>query len=223
MRPWVLVVLAMSADGKIADRDRSPARFGSERDRAHLETQIAGVDGVLFGAGTLRAYGTTLPVTNPELLQQRRSQGKLEQPVHVVVSRSGELDPNLRFFRQGVPRWLLTSATGAQRWQGEAAFEQVIVVPDGDDGLNWSIALANLHQMGLQRLAVTGGGELVASLVAIGAIDELWLTVCPLLLGGATAPTPVEGNGRLAAIAPRLNLLSVEQIEDEVFLHYRVI
>lgn len=223
MQPWVVVVLAMSADGKIADRDRSPARFGSERDRAHLETQIAGVDGVLFGAGTLRAYGTTLPVTNPELLQQRRSQGKPEQPVHIVVSRSGELDPNLRFFRQGVPRWLLTSATGAQRWQREAAFEQVIVVPDEADGLNGSIALANLHQMGLKRLAVTGGGELVASLVAIGAIDELWLTVCPLLLGGVTAPTPVGGSGLLAAIAPRLNLLSVEQIEDEVFLHYRVI
>jgi 5-amino-6-(5-phosphoribosylamino)uracil reductase len=223
MRPWVVVVLAMSADGKIADRDRSPARFGSERDRGHLETQMAGVDGVLFGAGTLRAYGTTLPVTNPELLQQRRSQGKPEQPVHVVVSRSGKLDPNLRFFRQGVPRWLLTSATGSQRWQGEAAFEQVIVVPDGDDGLNGAIALANLYQMGLKRLAVTGGGKLVASLMAIGAIDELWLTVCPLLLGGVTAPTPVEGSGLLVAIAPRLNLLSVEQIENEVFLHYRVI
>lgn len=223
MRPWVVVVLAMSADGKIADRDRSPARFGSGYDRAHLETQISEVDGVLFGAGTLRAYGTTLTVTNPDLLQKRRSQGKPDQPVHVVGSRSGNLDPDLRFFRQQVPRWLLTSVMGAHRWQGEEAFEQVIMMPDGEEGLDWAIALAKLHQMGLQRIAVTGGGELVASLLRVGAIDELWLTVCPLLLGGATAPTPVEGGGLAAAIAPQLRLLSVQQIEDEVFLHYRVI
>lgn len=50
--------------------------------------------------------------------------------------------------------------------------------------------------------------------------DELWLTVCPLLLGGATAPTPVEGEGFCLALAPRLELLSVQANNQEVFLHY---
>ena len=55
VRPHTTVVLAMSADGKIADVKRSPARFGSAADKAHLEKQVAQVDAVLFGAGTLRA------------------------------------------------------------------------------------------------------------------------------------------------------------------------
>lgn len=83
-------------------------------------------------------------------------------------------------------------------------------------------ALIQLHTAGLRRLIVAGGGELVASLLAVDAIDELWLTVCPLLLGGQVAPTPVGGDGWLAIAAPRLELLSVKAIAHEVFLHYRL-
>jgi 5-amino-6-(5-phosphoribosylamino)uracil reductase len=62
---------------------------------------------------------------------------------------------------------------------------------------------------------------LVASLLAADLIDEFWLTVCPLILGGITAPTPVDGAGFSAQLAKHLELLSVETIEQEVFLHYR--
>lgn len=220
-RPHITVVLAMSADGKIADAWRSPARFGSAQDKSHLETQIAQADGVLFGAGTLRAYGSTLRVTHPNLLQQRQQQGKPPQPVHIVCSQSAQLDPNYAFFRQPVPRWLLTTIAPDELLQ--MPFERVVTVAVRDAGLNWVDALQQLRQLGLERLAVTGGGEVVASLLAIGGIDEMWLTVCPLLLGGRAAPTPVEGMGFLEEMATRLELLGVEAIAQEVFLHYRVL
>ena len=220
-RPHVTVILAMSADGKIADAWRSPARFGSTQDKSHLEAQIAQADGVLFGAGTLRAYGSTLRVTHPHLLQQRQQQGKPPQPVHIVCSQSTQFDPNYAFFRQPVPRWLLTTAAQDDRLQ--MPFERVITVDGGAAGLNWVDALRQLQQLGLERLAVTGGGEVVASLLAIGGIDEMWLTVCPLLLGGKDAPTPVGGIGVLEEMATRLELLGVEAIAQEVFLHYRIL
>ena len=71
-RPKTTVILAMTADGKIADRTKTAARFGSNADKAHLESQIALADGVIFGAGTLKAYGSSLPITNPNLLEQRQ-------------------------------------------------------------------------------------------------------------------------------------------------------
>ena len=223
----------MSADGKIADVKRSPARFSSAADRAHLEEQIAASDAVLFGAGTLRAYGTTLSVSNPQLLQQRYQQNLPPQPVQIVASLEANIDPKLRFFRQLVPRWLLTTAVGAKRWQACSEFEQILVceAPStlGDEvqagaepmrsTLDWTSALEQLAHLGLKRLAVLGGGQLVASLLAADLIDEFWLTICPLILGGTTAPTPVEGTGFYPA-APRLELLSVHAIEQEVFLHY---
>ncbi|MEB3336272.1 MAG: RibD family protein [Leptolyngbyaceae bacterium] len=225
-RPHTTVVLAMSADGKIADWQRSPARFGSAIDKAHLEQQIALADGVLFGAGTLRAYGTTLRVSHPPLLQQRQEQGKPAQPVQIVASQTGLLDSQYPFFQQPVPRWLITTTAGAQPWQGQSEFERVLRV-DTDSkehqGIDWIAAFQQLVALGLERLVVAGGGELVASLLALGLIDELWLTVCPLILGGATAPTPAEGIGFLAQFAPRLELVSAEVKEQEVFLHYRLV
>lgn len=221
-RPYTIVVLAMSADGKIADAQRSPARFGSAVDKAHLEKQIALVDGVLFGAGTLRAYGTTLSISDPELLKQRELQGKKSQPVHIVCSGSGKIDPELRFFKQQVPRWLFTTIKGSQFWQQKREFHKVFAIEMVEGGIDWVAAGEKLTEMGLQKVAVLGGGKLVASLLAVDLVDEFWLTVCPLILGGENAPTPVAGVGFLANLAPKLQLLSVETVEQEIFLHYRL-
>ena len=206
----------MSIDGKIADIKRSPARFSSVADRKHLEKQLALVDAALFGAGTLRAYGTTLPITDPQLLQWRQEQHKPPQPIHIVCSASGQLDPHLRFFRQKVPRWLLTTDTASQLWQADPNyFEHVLTLE------NWSTVLEQFNQSGIKKLAILGGGELVASLMAEDLIDEFWLTLCPVILGGVDAPSPVEGMGFLASNAPFWELSSVERLENELFLNYR--
>ncbi|MFM2064501.1 MAG: hypothetical protein RLZZ507_4172 [Cyanobacteriota bacterium] len=221
-RPHTTVVLAMSADGKIADVVRSPARFGSGADKAHLEKQIAASDAVLFGAGTLRAYGTTLTVSHPILLQQRKTENKSLQPVHIVLSSSGNLNPDIKFFQQPVKRWLLTTREGSNFWQGRSEFEQILVMETPSGNIDTRAAWQHLGSLEIKRLAVLGGGQLVASLLEFDLIDEFWLTICPLILGGTAAPTPVEGQGFLSNLAPRLQLLEVVTVEQEVFLHYRL-
>lgn len=226
-RPHTTVVLAMSADGKIADCRREPARFGSSADKAHLEEQIAASDAILLGAGTLRAYGTTLTVTHPLLLQHRRQQGKPAQPVHIVITNSANLNPEIKFFQQPVKRWLLTTTAGALAWQEHQRecpppFEEILVFETSQGTIDAIAALAHLASLDITRLAVLGGGALVASMLESDLIDELWLTVCPLILGGVTAPTPVDGDGFISQFAPRLQLLEVKTIEQEVFLHYRL-
>jgi 5-amino-6-(5-phosphoribosylamino)uracil reductase len=241
-RPHTTVILAMTTDGKIADIERSPARFGSAADKAHLEQQIALVDGVLLGAGTIRAYQTTFPISNPVLLAMRREQHKPPQPVHIVCSASGYIDPEIQFFQQQVPRWLLTTSSGANYWQkdGINKFEQILIAENNSQNLpiaqvssdsshleqksiDWKVALEEIADFGLEKLAVLGGGELVASMLVDDLIDELWLTICPLILGGSKAPTPVEGIGFSTQQAKSLKLLSLETIEQEIFVHYQVL
>lgn len=215
----ITVVLSMSADGKIADRDRTPARFSSPHDLAHLETEIAKADAVLFGAGTLRAYGTCLPIRQPALIARRKAHQESDQPIQIVCSRSGQIDPNLRFFQQSVPRWLLTTEPAAKPWEQTGRFERILYLPSIP--VDWRIVLQKFCQLGIQHLAVLGGGALVADFVEQDLIDELHLTVCPLLMGGQTAPTPADGCGLPVKLAPRLQLMHVKTLENEVFLHYR--
>ncbi len=223
-RPHTTVILAMTADGKISDRLKSPARFGSQQDKQHLETQIALVDGVLFGAETLRAYGTTLVIKNPDLLAQRQTKFQTLQPIQIVCSASGRLDPQLHFFSQPVPRWLLTTNIGANCWRSQKSlgFEKIIQMDNQALAINWLQALNKLEKLGLKKLAILGGGTLISSLLKANCIDEIWLTICPFLVGGKMSPTPVEGEGFILIEAKNLQLISVEKREQEIFLHYQV-
>ncbi|MEO0770796.1 MAG: RibD family protein [Cyanobacteria bacterium J06649_4] len=233
-RPYISAILAMSADGKISDATRAAARFPSAADQAHLEAQVARADATLFGAGTLRAYETTMSVSNPSLISERRSRHQPDQPIQIVCSAMGKLDRQWAFFQQPIPRWLITTAEGIQRWRadsnGSRPFEQVLIT---ERPFNWKAVMQDLRtgktdlsqlnkHLPIQRLLVMGGGELMASLLAENMIDELHLTICPLFIGGKTAPTPIGGLGFTLPRTPQLKLCSLKVEGDEVFLHYRV-
>lgn len=224
LRPHTTVILAMTADGKIADRASSPARFGSAIDKAHLESQVSLADGVIFGAGTLRAYGTSLPITNPQLIKSRKNRSQSWQPFHIVVSASGKINSQLKFFQQPIPRWLLTTEEGSVLWQNNDLWQRILIgkVDPDPSSFIWDKILSQLLSFGINKLAVLGGGNLVASLLAINAVDEIWLTVCPVIFGGFDAPTPVTGMGWLQSQGIKLHLLEVKQVEQEIFLHYGV-
>jgi 5-amino-6-(5-phosphoribosylamino)uracil reductase len=207
------LVLAMTVDGKIADGDRSAAKFSSSQDFRHLEEQVAQADAVLIGAGTLRIHGTTMRVLDPELIQARVQRGQTPQPIQIVCSRSGNLDPDLKFFRQPVPKWLLTTAN----IQGKE-FDRVLQISNGLD-IDWQKAWVELASLGIDRLCILGGSEIATALWEQDLIDELQLTICPLILGGDRAPTPCMGTG--LAIPRELKLIRNESIGQEVYLHYR--
>lgn len=224
----------MSADGKISDASRVAARFPSAADQVHLERQVAMADATLFGAGTLRAYQTTMSVTNRDLIEARRSRNQPDQPIQIVCSAMGKLNRQWHFFQQPIPRWLITTTEGIQRWRadanGERPFSQVLIT---ERPFNWQAIMQDLYtgksglseskkRLPIKQLLVMGGGELVASLLSEQMIDELHLTVCPLLIGGKTAPSPVSGLGFRLPKTPQLTLQSARVDGDEVFLHYKV-
>jgi 5-amino-6-(5-phosphoribosylamino)uracil reductase len=220
-RPHLSVVIATSADGKLADGTGVRGRFGSMADRAALESHVAAADGVLMGGATLRAEGTAMGVRDPAKVQGRRDRGLPPQPVQIIAARRVDFDPALPFFRQAMPRWLLTDERGVDRWRDRPEFDRAIATPTTAAGLDWTCALPLLRQRGIGRLAVLGGGRLIGALLLLDAIDELHLTLCPLLIGGDRAPTAADGPGLPLAAARRLDLVSVQRIDAEVFLSYR--
>ena len=178
-RPLVRLVLAISLDGRLAPPEGGAAQLGGEGDRRALEQALAWADACLIGAGTLRAHQCTCLIRNPALLKQRRQEGRPEQPVAVVVSRSPDFPQDWLFFRQPLQRWLLSPAPV------EAGFERWIPL-----GESWPQRLAALGSAGMQRLVLLGGASLAADLLAADCVDALQLTLVPRILGGANTWLP---------------------------------
>ena len=79
-----------------------------------------------------------------------------------------------------------------------------------------------LRRRGVQTLLVEAGGELLVQFLAADALDELYVTLCPLVIGGRTTPGLMGGTGFSQAELRRLTLLSSEVVGSEIFLHYSV-
>ena len=179
-------MLAVSLDGRLAPAEGGPAQLGGEGDRRVLEEALTGADAVLVGAQTLRLHGSSCLIHAPDLLRQRRELGLPPQPPVVVWSRSGQFSPQLPFFQQPLERWLLRSATSPASASVITGFQRILPFED------WPATLARLGALGVRRMVVLGGGQLAAALVAARALDELQLTLCPMLLGGSHGWLPAH-------------------------------
>ncbi|MEB3333058.1 MAG: dihydrofolate reductase family protein [Synechococcaceae cyanobacterium] len=180
-RPWLRLVLAISLDGRLAPAGGGAAQIGGRGDRRALEEALAWADAALIGAGTLRAHGCTALIHQPDLLAARQACGRPPQPLALAVARPDSLEAGLPFFQQPLRRWLLQAGPGAQGcgWLPPPAGYEA----HGCFG-RWPAALAALAGAGLKRLAVLGGAQLAAALLAEDLFDELQLSLCPQLLGG---------------------------------------
>lgn len=204
------LVLAVSLDGRLAPPDGGAAQIGGRGDRRVLEEALAWADACLIGGRTLRLHGSTCQIHAADLLGQRRRDGRPEQPTAVVVSRTNRFDPQLLFFRQPLERWLLTSAPAVAITHA-APFSRSLPLK------SWPAALASLAAAAGPRLLLLGGADLAAQLLAADLVDQLQLTLCPRLLGGAHSWVPSD-----VALSPnRWSLLEQRPLEgQELLLRY---
>lgn len=224
-RPYVFVNMAMTADGKIATANRQVVHFGSRRDQRHLYELRATADAVMCGARTAEAPGVTLGPGPASFRRQRLQRGLRECHLRVIVSGSGTVDTSAAVFASRVSPLLLltTQRAGAEKLARLRAVADAVRVC-GRSRVDFPAALAWLkREWGVQRLLVEGGGELNAALWKAGLVDELHLTVCPLLFGGRDAPTIVDGpHAPALAQARPLELVSARKAGGEMFFVFRV-
>ncbi|WP_410479347.1 pyrimidine reductase family protein [Pseudonocardia sp. H11422] len=206
--PYVRVNFVSSLDGAVSVDGRSGG-LGSEADKRVFGLLRRLTDVILVGAGTVRAENYRGA--------RRPTEGRSTPPPIAVVTGSANLDPESPLFTDtAVPPIILTleSAPAQQRDRLAAAGGDVVVL----ERLDPRGVLGELDRRGLHRVLCEGGPGLHGDLVAADAVDELCLTLAPLLVGGEA--------GRIAHGAPgtptrAMSLASALHADDTLLLRYR--
>ena len=219
-RPFVLVNMAMSADGKIATANRAVSTFSSPRDHNHLYELRATADAVMSGARTVDLNNYTLGPGAERFRKLRLRRGLAEYSLRVIVSGSGSVNPRAEIFQHRFSPIIVLTCKRASA----GALKKLRIVADGvkvtsGGEVDFPVALSWLRtEWNVRRLLCEGGGELNDALFRAGMVDELHLTICPRIIAGRHAPTIADGRGvEKLAQAFQLRLSSVKRIDDELF------
>ena len=195
-RPWVTLKLAASLDGRIATATGASKWITGARARREVHAMRARHDAVMVGGGTARADDPSLTV---------RGLGIARQPVRIVWSRQLDLplQGELAATARDTPLWILHGEAADENliaaWTGLGA--RLLACPTGPDRrIDPAAALATLAAEGLTRIFCEGGGNLAASLLGAGLIDELAVFNAGLVIGA-------EGHPMVAA-------LGLERLDD---------
>jgi riboflavin biosynthesis pyrimidine reductase len=214
-RPYVVCNFIASADGKATAAGRT-AQLGSEGDRAAFHLLRTQADAVLAGTETLRVERYGALVRQAELVDLRRAQARAEQPLAVIVSRSGRVPFEIPLFADPASLIALYAPAGTDV-PGTAAVVHRHELPAGGDLATVLRSLRAEHDV--RSLLCEGGPSLFTAMLAEGLVDELFLTLASTIVGGGelgiTTGTPLPEPLQLRLV------WALEQ-EGYLFLRYRL-
>lgn len=206
-----------SADGAVTVDGRS-AGLSSPGDKRVFGLLRDLADVVLVGAGTIRGESYGYPDFGPDRRARRRALGLAELPTFAIVSGSLDLDLSSSLFADAPVRTVVLTSEQAPADRRRALEPYADVLVHGDEHVDLAAGLDALTGRGLRRMLSEGGPGLLGTLVGAGLLDELCLTVAPLLAG--------PGPGRIVAGGPYppagLGLRGLLEEDGALFLRYAV-
>jgi riboflavin biosynthesis pyrimidine reductase len=197
-RPSVRANFVTSLDGAVHVDGYSKGLSG-DADRAVFSILRRHADAVLVGAGTLRQEGYHALRLTQENSAWRVAQSLSAQPTLVIVSASLDLDPGHDSLTGAPVRPIVFTHGGADPGRREALERVADVLVLGGSEVDLTAGLAELRRRGLAQILCEGGPKLFGDLVAADLVDELCLTISPVLAG----PGPDRIIGGSAMAAPR--------------------
>jgi len=216
-RPYLIANMVATADGRSTIGERS-GPIGGDADHAFFHALRGQVDAVLVGTGTLRAERYGRLVRDPAAREARAGRGLKADPIACVVSRSGHIPFDIPLFQDPASTIALYTLPGAMLEECPADV-RVTRMQEGELGMG--AALRGLRsEHGCRSVLCEGGPTVLAALLAEGLVDELFLTVAPVLAGGEGALRILAGQPLPEPVAMRL--VWVLESDGDLLLRYRV-
>jgi riboflavin biosynthesis pyrimidine reductase len=229
--PRLFANFVSSIDGVVAipSVDSSPSVISakSEGDRFVMGLLRASADIVLVGASTVRAEPEhrwtpefVYPQASADFARLRHDLGLGTEPRLALVTAGGNLDPSIPALEGAL---IVTTKAGAQRVGKNLPPGAELVMAGGGDHVDLTDVVTEVRARGYERILSEGGPTVVGQLMERGLVDELFLTISPVLLGRTRAegrPGLVEGADLLGMGTPPAEIISVRKHRSHLFLRY---
>ncbi len=217
-RPYTVLSCGISLDGFLDDASGDRLLLSNPADLDRVDEVRSRCDAILVGATTVRRDDPRLLVRAPQRLARRRACGALEQPIKVTLTSRADLDPRARFFTAGTAPKLVYCASETCDWATRRLTKATVIDAGRPVMLRW--VCEDLHQRGVRRLMVEGGGEVHTQFLTGRLADELQLVVAPVFVGHPCA-TRFVGSGNFPFVGEnRARLMETRPIGDVVLLRY---
>jgi 5-amino-6-(5-phosphoribosylamino)uracil reductase len=209
----------MSIDGYLDDATEHRLVLSNDADLDRVDEVRASCDAILVGAATVRNDNPRLLVRTEERRETRTAQGLAPNPLKVTMTQSAKLDADASFFTCGESEKLVYCASDTVD-QARLALGHVATVLDGGAPVDVRRMCEDLHERGVRRLMVEGGGTTLTHFLAADLADALHLVVAPFFVGDSRA-VRVVGDGPFPWNPERRGtLLDVRRLGDLVLLRY---
>jgi riboflavin-specific deaminase-like protein len=211
----------MTIDGKVSTAKLTPSGFTSAFDKHHLlEIRSLG-DALMVGKNTLQIDRMSMGLPDEGLRQARLQRAQAEYPIRVIISNSGDLPTDLNVFNHRFSPIVIYSTTRMPPTTQAELRAKAELHLSAVDHLRLEEVLNDLHETHRVRtLVCEGGPQLAKALAELNVVDELFLTVAPLIAGGACAPGVLGAPGTFLPSSRIFRLKSMKVEAAECYLHY---
>jgi riboflavin biosynthesis pyrimidine reductase len=180
---WVRATMLSTLDGSVTGADGRSGSIGSLADRTVFSVLRGLADVVLVGAGTVRAEGYRRPVAKPEFADRRTAAGQSPAPRLAIVTTTGHLGTTEEALGGPAGAFVITCAgADLDKLRALAGADRVLVA--GEERVDPRLAVTHLAARGLRRILLEGGPHLLGDVIAADCLDEICLTLSPLLVAG---------------------------------------
>jgi 5-amino-6-(5-phosphoribosylamino)uracil reductase len=219
-RPYTLLSCSMSLDGYLGGATDARLLLSNDADFDRIDEVRAGCDAILVGAATVRKDNPRLLVREARRRSARAAAGLPTSPAKVTVTARGDLDPHANFFTAGDSEKLVYCSTEAVSAARGRLGPVATVIDAGRASRRIGRVGEDLHDRGVRRLMVEGGGTMHTQFLTGGLADELQLVVAPFFVGDSRARRFVDDGRFPWRPDHRAHLVETRAIGDVVLLRY---
>lgn len=212
-RPFVVLKVAMSLDGKIATRTGESKWISGEASREQVHRERGYLTGIMVGINTVLKDNPHLTARLPES----------RNPIRIVVDSQLRipLEANVLQEQTEAPTIILTTrkADPEKAAQLREKGITVLVIPEREGRVDLEEAMAELGQRNIDSILLEGGATLNYAALEAGIVDKVQVYLAPKIIGGKDSPTPVGGEGieRLQEAFP-VERLTSRMVGEDLFI-----